>query len=136
MIVGFPGETDENFSATCRVVEQVGFSKLHVFRFSPRQGTPAADMPEQIPGQVKQRRASELTELGQRLRQRYFEGLAGRRLQVLVETPLKDRPGWLLGTSARYAPVELPGLTDQIGQLVPITAGPPVAGRIQAADRT
>ncbi len=131
-IVGFPGETDEDFAATCRVVEQVGFSKLHVFRFSPRQGTPAADMPERVPGAVMQRRASELAELGQRLRQRYFESLAGRRLQVLVETPLEDRPGWLLGTSARYAPVELPGLTDQIGHLIPITAGPPIAGRIQA----
>ena len=84
------------------------------------------------PGSVKQRRASELTELGERLRQRYFESLAGRRLQVLVETPLEDRPGWLLGTSARYAPVELPGVKDQIGHLIPITAGPPLAGRIQA----
>jgi len=135
VIVGFPGETDEEFAATCRVVEQAGFSKLHVFRFSPRQGTPAADMPDRVPEPVKQRRAAELTELGKRLRQRYFESLAGRQLQVLVETPLENRPLWLLGTSARYAPVELPGTLDQIGRLVSVTAGPLVAGRIQAASR-
>jgi threonylcarbamoyladenosine tRNA methylthiotransferase MtaB len=154
VIVAFPGETQEDFAATCRVVEEVGFSKLHVFRFSPRRGTAAADMPDQVAEATKQRRAAELTKLGETLRRRYFESLAGRKLQVLVETPAEDcrrhlqRPlisdgsrrvpcgsqcGFLWGTSGRYAPVELAGSRDLIGRLVTVTAGPVVEGRIQAA---
>jgi threonylcarbamoyladenosine tRNA methylthiotransferase MtaB len=134
VIVGFPGETQEDFAATCRAVEEVGFSKLHVFRFSPRRGTPAADMPDQVPETVKQRRAAELTELGERLRRRYFQSLAGRRLQVLVEIPNRSCPGLLLGTSDRYTPVELAGEGELIGRLVTVTAGPVVGGQIRAAE--
>jgi len=132
VIVGFPGESEADFEATCRLVEEVAFSKLHVFRFSPREGTPAAAMPDQVPGKVKQRRAGELAAIGRRLRKRFLESLADRRLQVLVETAVAERPGMLLGTSARYAPVELPGSEDCLGQLVCVTAGPVVDGRVRA----
>ena len=135
-IVGFPGETDADFTATCQVVEQVGFSKLHVFRYSPRQGTPAADMPDQVPEAIKRRRSEELAKLAERLRWRFFETLEGRHLQVLVETPARDHPGRLWGTSARYAPIELSGEEDQIGRLVPIVAGRLVGNRIQASTAT
>ena len=136
VIVGFPGETEEDFAATCRVVETVGFSKLHVFRFSPRRGTSAAEMPDQVSEAAKQRRAAELTDLGESLRRRYFEGLAGRRLQVLVESGGGGHGGLLLGTSGRYAPVELTGDKESIGRLVAVTAGPVVEGRIRAAGAT
>ena len=63
VIVGFPGETEADFAATCRVVEEVGFAKVHVFRFSPRQGTPAAEMPGQVTNRIVQRRAAELGKL-------------------------------------------------------------------------
>ncbi|MGD0899862.1 MAG: tRNA (N(6)-L-threonylcarbamoyladenosine(37)-C(2))-methylthiotransferase MtaB [Thermoguttaceae bacterium] len=158
VIVGFPGETDEDFRATCRAVEAVGFSKLHIFRFSPRQGTEAAEMPDRVPGAVQQDRAAQLAQLGNRLRQAYFEGLAGRRLQVLVErcvaaeqirllptarhccdggrgnvaTPSEEV---LVGMSDRYAPVELAGGPEQIGRLVWVVAGRVAAGRILAQDR-
>ena len=130
MIVGFPGESDEDFAATCRAVAEVGFSKLHVFRFSPRPGTPAAGLPDRVPGPVQQRRAAELVELGGRLRLRYFQTLLGHPLQVLVEGALPDRPGVLLGTSDRYAPVELIGPQDQVGRLVCVTARAVRRGRI------
>ncbi len=122
VIVGFPGETDAEFAATCDVVRQLGFSKLHIFRFSPREGTPAATMEDQVPEQLKQRRAAELAELGEQLRRQYFESLIGSRLQVLVERPADTSPGMLLGTSARYAPVELAGPKTQVGQLVTVVA--------------
>ena len=77
IIVGFPGETDAEFQETCRVVEEIGFSKVHVFRFSPREGTPAARMPEQVPPPVKHQRAKVLIELADRLRQEYLEAAAG-----------------------------------------------------------
>ncbi|MGA2064119.1 MAG: MiaB/RimO family radical SAM methylthiotransferase [Thermoguttaceae bacterium] len=87
VMVGFPGETEADFLATCRAVEAAGFSKLHVFRFSPRQGTEAAAMPNRVPGQVQRERAARLAELGDHLRGEYLRSLAGRRLQVLVEGP-------------------------------------------------
>jgi threonylcarbamoyladenosine tRNA methylthiotransferase MtaB len=132
VIVGFPGETEADFEATCRAVEEVAFSKLHVFRFSPRPGTAAADMPDQVPGKLKQRRAAELADIGRRLRQQFLESLVGRELQVLVETAVEGRPGLLAGTSARYAPVELPGSDDALGQLVRVTAGPVVERKVTA----
>ncbi len=133
VIIGFPGETDDEFAATCAAVEAVGFSKLHVFRFSPRRGTPAAEMPDQVDGEVKRSRAAQLSELGDRLRDRYFESLAGRELQVLVETSITGQLGRLLGTCSRYAPVELPGVESQIGRIVPVVAGRVVDGHIHSA---
>jgi threonylcarbamoyladenosine tRNA methylthiotransferase MtaB len=135
VIVGFPGESDADFEATCRVVDQIRFSKIHVFRFSPRQGTAAATMPDQVPGKIKRRRAAELAEIARRLRHRFLQGLLGRRLEVLVEAPASGRPGLLAGTSARYAPVELPCGEDRIGRLVCVTAGAVLNGRILAEDR-
>ncbi len=134
VIVGFPGESEADFEASCRAVEEVGFSKLHVFRFSARPGTAAAEMPDQVPSKVKQRRAGELAEIGRRLRERFFASLVGRELQVLVETPADGRPGMLAGTSARYALVEVPGSEAHLGQLVQVTADAVVDGRIRAAE--
>jgi len=131
VMVGFPGETEADFLATCRAVEEVGFSKVHVFRFSPRQGTPAADMPDQVPESLKRRRAAGLSALAGRLRRGYFQALVGRELQVLVERWASGTPGLLLGTSARYAPVELPGSQRLIGRLVPATAEAVIEGRIR-----
>jgi threonylcarbamoyladenosine tRNA methylthiotransferase MtaB len=108
IIVGFPGETDADFEATCDVARQVGFSKIHIFPFSPRRNTPAATMPDQISAELKAARGKHLAELERELREAYFRSLLGRKLSVLVEGR-GDAPGRLLGTSCRYAPVELSG---------------------------
>lgn len=118
LIVGFPGETDADFAATCRVVQQVGFAKVHIFRFSPRQGTPAAAMPDQVPGAVKRHRMTELEALANRIRQQYLNSLIGRPLQVLVETPLDAQPDRWLGTAERYVPVEVPATVQQEGRFM------------------
>ncbi|HLA84649.1 MAG TPA: MiaB/RimO family radical SAM methylthiotransferase [Thermoguttaceae bacterium] len=132
VIVGFPGETEADFEATCRVVRQVGFSKIHVFRFSPRPGTAAEKMPDPVPGEVQQRRSMRLARIEQDLRTAYFEGLLGEPLWVLVESIAVDRSGYLLGTSARYVPVVLPGGADRVGQLVRATAQSVENGQIWA----
>jgi threonylcarbamoyladenosine tRNA methylthiotransferase MtaB len=108
VIVGFPGETDADFQATCRVARECGFSKIHIFPFSPRKGTPAADMADQIPPQVKAERHERLAALERELRAEYFRSLIGRQLTVLVEGQSETTPGGWSGTSCRYAPVELP----------------------------
>jgi threonylcarbamoyladenosine tRNA methylthiotransferase MtaB len=107
VIVGFPGETDADFEATCRVSRDCGFSKIHIFPFSPRKGTPAAEMPDIVAPQIKAERCERLAEVERELRGAYFQSLVGRRLTVLVEGPSDHAPGAWAGTSCRYAPVEL-----------------------------
>lgn len=116
-IVGFPGETEEDFQATCRVAAECGFSKIHIFPFSPRQGTPAATMPQQVPAEVKQDRCRRLAAVAQQLRAAYFRALLGRRLEVLVEGPSPLRDGGWVGTSCRYAPVHGVGGDLRAGDL-------------------
>lgn len=106
VIVGFPGETEEDFADTCRVVRQVGFSKLHIFPFSARKGTPAADYSPQVPKRVKAERGQQLAELEAELRADYLNSLVGDSLQVLSESV--DERGTVVGTSCRYAAVEVP----------------------------
>lgn len=122
VIVGFPGETEEDFQSTCRVVEQAGFSKLHVFPFSPRAGTLAADMPDQLPPPVIRCRAKRLDELGRRLRREYMKRLLGRRLEVLIEEADAGPEGRLWGTAERYVPVEIVGPAEWCGRLVEVCA--------------
>jgi threonylcarbamoyladenosine tRNA methylthiotransferase MtaB len=123
-MVGFPGETDADFERTCRVIRAVGFSKLHVFPFSARPGTPAATMPDQIPHSVKRERARYLAEIERELRHAYFASLAGSQLTVLAESLAAGGRGLVQGTSCRYAPVKLPGDESLLGSLVAVTAGP------------
>jgi threonylcarbamoyladenosine tRNA methylthiotransferase MtaB len=85
IIVGFPGETEEDFASTLEVAERVGFAWMHIFPFSPRPGTPAAQMPNQVPSHLLQRRKEQLANLDRTLRRRYLESLIGRKLEVLAE---------------------------------------------------
>jgi threonylcarbamoyladenosine tRNA methylthiotransferase MtaB len=122
IIVGFPGETAEDFAATCEMAREVGFSRIHIFPFSPRPGTPAAEMSGQIRPDMKTERCRRLADLEAELRGRYFRKLIGRRLRVLVEGCIVDRPGRVIGTSCRYATVELPGEISLRRQFVDVTA--------------
>jgi threonylcarbamoyladenosine tRNA methylthiotransferase MtaB len=136
VIVGFPGETDAEFAKTIDVCRRVGFSKIHIFPFSARRGTPAAAMPNQLPKQVKHERGAALALVEAELRDRYFDSLRGMTLHVLIESA-DDRAGEgaVIGTSCRYAPVEIPGSGDGVGSLVEIIAGPVKDGRLTAATR-
>ncbi len=134
IIAGFPGEMEADFDATCAVAREVCFSKIHVFPFSARPGTPAAKMPDQITPEVKAERCRRLGELEIELRDRYFCTLTGRRLRVLVESPVAERPGRMVGTSCRYAPVELHGDISMRKQFVDVVAGRTIEGRILARD--
>jgi threonylcarbamoyladenosine tRNA methylthiotransferase MtaB len=118
VIVGFPGETDAEFEETLEACRQARFMKIHIFPFSARKGTPAADFADQIPPQVRKERCRILGELERDLAKDYYQTLVGRELEVLVERVCKDRPGWVRGTDRRYAPVELPGTSHDIGTFV------------------
>ncbi len=117
VIVGFPGETRAQFAATMAVVERVGFSKLHVFRYSQRPDTPAAVMPDQVPVAEKKTRARELIALGAELRRRFHEDHVGRPLQVLVEAADE---GLAEGTSDNYVKVRFPGGAELVDRVVTV----------------
>ncbi len=120
IIVGFPGETEADFQATCQTVEEVGFCKLHIFPFSARRGTPAAEMKDQTPAKVKAERVARLAALERAVSARYAQQLIGRTLQVAFEAPPRDRPGISLGTSCRAMTVSVPASATLRGKLWPV----------------
>lgn len=120
IIIGFPGETDAEFNETLFACDAAGFMKIHQFPFSPRKGTPAATLPDQIAGNVKQERSRRLAELEELLSERYYQSLSGRQLSVLVEAKPATTPGFVRGTACRYVPVELPGTPADIGRLIDV----------------
>jgi threonylcarbamoyladenosine tRNA methylthiotransferase MtaB len=107
VIAGFPGETDGEFETTYRLIDELPIAYLHVFPFSPRQGTPAATMPSQAPGGVIRERAAALRRLSERKKRAYHERFVGRELEVLVQE--RKEGGMVKGLSRNYIPVMLPG---------------------------
>jgi tRNA-2-methylthio-N6-dimethylallyladenosine synthase len=97
VIVGFPGETEADFEATVETVEHVGYDNVFVFRYSRRPGTPAADMPEQVPDAVKASRNSRLLDVVQRVTAARSGRLAGRTMEILVDGTSRKSAGELSG---------------------------------------
>lgn len=111
VIVGFPGETEADFADTLALARAARFSKVHVFRYSRREGTPAAARPDQVPSEVKERRAAELSALADELRAAYAHERAGACERVVVE-----RSGW--GMSESYYKVRIPAELGDAGSFV------------------
>ena len=93
IIVGFPGESEEEFGQSLAFVEEMVFSRLHVFRYSRREGTPAADMPAQVPGPVAQERSRRMHQLGIELERGFNSRFVGCELEVLWETSEESGDG-------------------------------------------
>lgn len=117
VMVGFPGETEEDFAATVRLVEQVGFMRLHVFPYSPRPGTPAAALPARVPDRVKEERARVLREVGARLARAFALPFVERVVEVLAE---REQEGLVSGLTRHYLRVGFPGGADLEGKLVEV----------------
>lgn len=132
VIVGFPGETEEDFAATCQVVRDCGFAKIHIFPFSARKGTPAYDMPDKIPHEVKQDRLVRLQQVEGEVRDAFFQSLLGMSLQVMIEGRSEYLPSGFAGTSCRYAPVEIEAEDLQPSTLVDVIGHTVRDGRIIA----
>lgn len=122
VIVGFPGETEEEFEETLETCRRAQFLKIHIFPFSPRKGTPAATFSGQISPEVRKARCERLAELETELAANFHQRLLGKELQVLVERAHSDQPGWVRGTDRSYASVTLPGGPADVGQFVSVRA--------------
>lgn len=118
IIVGFPGEGEEEFRESYEFVERMAFSRLHVFRFSPRKGTLAERMPGRVPEGIVKRRSEAMIELGRRLMREFAESLVGTVQRVLLER--KERDGRLSGFTGNYVRVFVRAPERLIGKMVDV----------------
>ncbi len=118
IIVGFPGETDDDYKQTRELVEQIEFDNAFVFRYSPRQQTPAADMSEQISEDLKEYRNHDLLDVVNAATRRTNERLVGRDIEILCEGPSKNNPARLSGRTPTNKIVVFEGSEDCVGELV------------------
>ncbi len=118
VIVGFPGETDEDFQATCDFIQSRPFTYLHVFPYSKRKGTPAAERKDQIPSHIKAERARLLRELAAKKKQEFYNTFTGKSVHVLFED--RNQSGKMSGFSAEYVRVESMYDSEMINRIVPV----------------
>ncbi|MGM0419501.1 MAG: tRNA (N(6)-L-threonylcarbamoyladenosine(37)-C(2))-methylthiotransferase MtaB [Bacillota bacterium] len=134
IIVGFPGETRAEFEETLSVVEEAGFSRVHIFPYSPRPGTPAAEMADRVDGNVKKERYNELNELAEELAYAYRKDFFNQELQVLLEEDIDS--GIIAGYSDNFIRIGIdyqPGLENTLiqAELLDISGEPPYKAEIR-----
>jgi threonylcarbamoyladenosine tRNA methylthiotransferase MtaB len=135
VIVGFPGESDDEFEQTLQTCREAQFMKVHVFPFSRRDGTVAADLTDQVPSHVIRERVRILGELERELALQFYQShvcedestsggavIGGSQLEVLAERMSEHRPGYVRGTDRWYMPVEVQGTEDDLGDFVHCSA--------------
>jgi len=119
VIVGFPGETEEDFAQTLSLCEEVGYDGAFTFIFSPRRGTEAAALEDGVPHEVKVERMERLVEVVQRRAHERAQRFVGREVEVLVEGPSRTDPSRLRGRSRHGKVVNFTGLAAP-GEIVPV----------------
>lgn len=124
ILVGFPGETEAEWHETLSFVESIGFGHLHVFPYSPRQGTKAAELSDQVPNETKKARSRQMHELGSRMKRKLMEAFAGRCLPVLAEGRYSgsEATDWF-GYTPNYLPVRLrtSASEDPVNRILEVT---------------
>ena len=123
IMVGFPGETDAHFEASCQFVKDIGFSQLHVFRYSPRKGTPAATYPDQVSPHVSAARSQAMIALGERLNIAFRQRMLGKRKKVLIEASREGENNHLAGFTDNYLRVLVDAPESAINQIQNVTLG-------------
>lgn len=118
IMVGFPGETNEEFIESMEFAKKVGFARMHVFAYSQRSGTRAAKMDNQVPQHIKKERSHALIAVETALRQQFMQNMVGTTQTILVEERTKS--GAQVGYTMNYTPVQLHETTDFHGQLVKV----------------
>ena len=114
VMCGFPGETSQEFEQTLRFIEQIGFAKVHTFVYSPREGTPAANM-EQVPPQIKKERAEQLNRSAKQTADRFMAMQIGKVTQVLLERYRGN--GVYEGHTSTYLPVRVTSERNLVGEI-------------------
>lgn len=123
VMAGFPGETDAAFDRTCRLIENLPITYLHVFPFSPRKGTPAAGFKDKVPERITGIRCRRLRQLGEEKRKAFLHRMIGRKVTVLIQTAGGPLTGQPRGLSDNYVPVTLEAGTYKQNDLVKVRVG-------------
>jgi len=118
LIVGFPGETEEEFEHTLEVCREVAFDNAYIFKYSSRRDTPAADMPDQVPQTVREERNQRLLNLVNEIASRKYDEFIGRQVQILVEGPSKKNAARYTGRTRCNRIVLFEGSERHRGQLM------------------
>lgn len=119
VIVGFPGETEDEFAVTKEYLERIHFYEMHIFQYSKREGTKAAVMPEQVPEPVKKQRSAVLLDLEQKMSKEFREYYVGRNVEVLLEEPFEwNGKTYLTGYTKEYVKVACETAMDKTNQFV------------------
>jgi len=119
-IVGFPGETEDDFEETLSLAREVEFDQAYIFKYSPRRDTPAAALPDQVPQKVREERNQRLLEVINEIAQRKYRALVGRQVQILVEGPSKKNPARMTGRTRCNRIVVFDGSERHRGQLMDV----------------
>ncbi|MBB6624296.1 tRNA (N(6)-L-threonylcarbamoyladenosine(37)-C(2))-methylthiotransferase MtaB [Clostridium gasigenes] len=121
VIVGFPGETEEEFNETYEYLKRLKLTKTHIFKFSPRKGTKAADMPNQLDGKIKEQRSKMLIKLNGINEKSFIEKYVGKEMDALMEFEVPGKAGIVEGYTKNYIKVEVPcNCTDVRGKILKI----------------
>ncbi len=131
VIVGFPGETEEEFATTKQYVADIGFYEMHIFKYSKRKGTKAAVMPDQVDEQVKTKRSDILLACEEQMSKTYRDGYVGREVEVLFETPWEwEGKPYYTGYTREYIRVAYPTTKDLSNQIKMGVLGEEIADNI------
>jgi tRNA-2-methylthio-N6-dimethylallyladenosine synthase len=118
-IVGFPGESEEDFAATLALVEQIGYAAAYSFKYSPRPGTPAADMQETVTTTAMDQRLARLQDLIDSQQAAFNAAAIGKTVDVLFERAGR-KPGQIVGRTAYLQPAHVMAASDIIGEVLPV----------------
>lgn len=114
LMVGFPGETEEEFEKSCEFCREIGFMQMHIFKYSPREGTKAAKFPNRIPNRVKEERSRKMLSLAEEMKAEFYKKYEGRRARVLFEQ--KKPSGKYHCTTANYMDIYVAAEEDMSGR--------------------
>jgi tRNA-2-methylthio-N6-dimethylallyladenosine synthase len=120
IIVGFPGETDEDFEGTLSLVREVEFDQAYIFKYSPRRDTPAADMPDQIPQEIREERNYALLEAVNAIAAKRYKNFVGQQTEILVEGPSRKNSERLTGRTRCNKIVIFDGDKRHLGQIMDV----------------
>ena len=121
IIVGFPGETEEEFQESKQFLEKVAFAQMHVFKFSKRKGTKAESMPNQVKEEIKSERSNELIELNSKMMEAYHHSFIGKVERILIEETVEiDGVQYQVGHNERYVKLAIKAENDMINQIVTV----------------
>ena len=131
VIVGFPGESQEDYEASAKFLEDIAFSEMHIFKYSPRRGTVAERMPDQVDNTIKKERSNKLSRLSEKMKEDYMSSFISKDEKVLIEEKITINDLiYQVGHNERYIKIALVSEKDLTNQIIPVTISKQITDEI------